>query len=193
MNCVKSLIALFFFLAFYICKGHEILLPQTLECAYEDTESSVSVPFPLVGGNDREFSLTLSLHATVSNRLDVAFGIDRNGDGYLSLEESEIIIGWSCGKWFFVDRRSDVSDVTHDNPGAKDFVWRLRLDGAHNVKRVEILADGKDVLPTVVAKCCSSYFNSRWNILRVSTCGIVDPEESVKIKLLADGLLVRIR
>ena len=122
MNHIRFFLFFALSLIFFMIEAREILLPQTPVSAYEDTESSVSVQLPALDENDREFSLSLSLMATASNHLEVAFGLDKNRDGELSLDESELSIGWSCGKWFFSDRRSDVTDVTDADGGEKSLV-----------------------------------------------------------------------
>ena len=184
---------LFFCLFFLISEGREVLLPQTPLSTYEDTESSVSVQLPALKENDREFSLSLSLKATASNHLEVALGLDKNRDGELSLDESELLIGWSCGKWFFSDRRSDVTDVTDADGGEKSFVWRIRLDGEQKAKRAIAFADSQEVLAIAMEKCCSSHFNPQWNMVRVTSCGVDCLSENVKIVSTADGLLMRVR
>ena len=174
-------------------EAREILLPQTPVSAYEDTESSVSAQLPALDENDREFSLSLSLMATASNHLEVAFGLDKNRDGELSLDESELSIGWSCGKWFFSDRRSDVTDVTDADGGERSLVWRIRLNGERKAKRAIAFSDSQEVLADAMEKCCSSYFNPQWNMVRVTSCGIDCLAEKVKIVSTADGLSIRVR
>ena len=193
MKYTKILTFLFICSIFFMIEAREILLPQTPVSTYEDTESSVSVQLPFLKENDCEFSLSLSLMATASNHLEVAFGLDKNRDGDLSLDESELLIGWSCGKWFFSDRRSDVTDVTDADGGEKSFVWRLRLDGEHKAKRAIAFADSQEVLAIAMEKCCSSYFNPQWNMVRVTSCGVDSLSENVKIVSTADGLLIRVR
>ena len=193
MKYPKILMFLFICSIFFMIEAREILLPQTPVSTYEDTESSISAQLPALDENDREFSLSLSLIATASNHLEVAFGLDKNRDGELSLDESELLIGWSCGKWFFSDRRSDVTDVTDADGGEKSFVWRLRLDGEHKAKRAIAFADSQEVLAIAMEKCCSSYFNPQWNMVRVTSCGIDSLSENVKIVSTADGLLIRVR
>ena len=193
MKYPKILMFLFICSIFFMIEAREILLPQTPVSTYEDTESSISAQLPALDENDREFSLSLSLIATASNHLEVAFGLDKNRDGELSLDESELLIGWSCGKWFFSDRRSDVTDVTDADGGEKSFVWRLRLDGEHKAKRAIAFADSQEVLAIAMEKCCSSYFNPQWNMVRVTSCGIDSLAEKVKIVSTADGLLIRVR
>ena len=190
---IRFLSFLFFSLFFLISEEREILLPQTPVSAYEDTESSVTAQLPALDENDREFSLSLSLMATASNHLEVAFGLDKNRDGELSLDESELSIGWSCGKWFFSDRRSDATDVTDADGGEKSLVWRIRLNGERKAKRAIAFADSQEVLADAMEKCRSSYFNPQWNMVRVTSCGIDCLSENVKIVSTADGLSIRVR
>ena len=193
MKYPKILMFLFICSIFFMIEAREILLPQTPVSTYEDTESSISAQLPALDENDREFSLSLSLIATASNHLEVAFGLDKNRDGELSLDESVLLIGWSCGKWFFSDRRSDVTDVTDADGGEKSFVWRLRLNGERKAKRAIALADSQEVLADAMEKCCLSYFNPQWNMVRVTSCGIDCLSENVKIVSTADGLSIRVR
>ena len=193
MKYPKILMFLYICSIFFMIEAREILLPQTPVSTYEDTESSISAQLPALEENDREFSLSLSLMATASNHLEVAFGLDKNRDGELSLDESELSIGWSCGKWFFSDRRSDVTDVTDADGGEKSLVWRIRLNGERKAKRAIALVDSQEVLADAMGKCCSSYFNPQWNMVRVTSCGIDRPAENVKIVSTADGLSIRVR
>ena len=193
MKYPKILMFLYICSIFFMIEAREILLPQTPVSTYEDTESSISAQLPALEENDREFSLSLSLMATASNHLEVAFGLDKNRDGELSLDESELSIGWSCGKWFFSDRCSDVTDVTDADGGEKSLVWRIRLNGECKAKRAIALADSQEVLADAMEKCCSSYFNPQWNMVRVTSCGIDRPAENVKIVSTADGLSIRVR
>ena len=89
MKYTKILTFLFICSIFFMIEAREILLPQTPVSTYEDTESSVSVQLPFLKENDREFSLSLSLMATASNHLEVAFGLDKNRDGELSLDNEQ--------------------------------------------------------------------------------------------------------
>ncbi len=184
---------LFFSLFFLISEGREVLLPQTPVSMYEDTESAISVPFSAFDENDREFSLSLSLMATASNHLEVAFGLDKNRDGELSLDESELSIGWSCGKWFFSDRRSQVSQVVSEDSGEKNFIWWLRLGGQHYAKKAKAFVNGKEVLISSMVDCRSTYFSSRWDMVRVTSCGVDRPLRDIVIESTADGFSVRVR
>ncbi len=67
---------------------------------YADTETATNVPF-MMGANGRHtFRFALSFAGTPSNNVEVALGVDANSDGMLSAGETELVVGWDCGRWF---------------------------------------------------------------------------------------------
>ena len=78
MRDIKFLLLLVPCLFFLASEGREIVLPQTPFSTYEDTEGTISLPFPVLQENDREFFMSLSMVATTSNHLEVALGSDKN-------------------------------------------------------------------------------------------------------------------
>ena len=42
----------------------------------------------------------LDFNGTPSNNVEVAFGTDADGDRSLSLDETDVVIGWECGRYF---------------------------------------------------------------------------------------------
>ena len=70
---------------------------------YADTETTTNVPF-MMGANGRHtFRFALSFAGTPSNNVEVALGVDANSDGMLSAGETELVVGWDCGRWFLWD------------------------------------------------------------------------------------------
>ena len=83
--------------------------PLPLPCpgGFPDGESTVT--HPLGGWNDETaFAiLTLSTVASPTGGVEVAFGIDRNADGDLAPEETELRVGCDCGEWFVRNERTE--------------------------------------------------------------------------------------
>jgi len=73
--------------------------------AFADTETAAHVPVPPLGGKSF-FKVSAAFNASPSNCLTVAFGVDADGDGRLSLREQTVETGWD-GVWFI--RRRGVS------------------------------------------------------------------------------------
>ena len=69
---------------------------------FADTETATNVVFSFADEVARDFSVRLELDATPSNCVEVAFGRDADGDGWLGTAETELALGWDCGRWFVV-------------------------------------------------------------------------------------------
>ena len=77
-----------------------VAVPRLPLPEYLDTEVSTNVVFSLPEKADM-FTVELSLNATPSNNVQIAFRQDMlpaNSD--LSPIETELTVGWDCGKWF---------------------------------------------------------------------------------------------
>ena len=67
---------------------------------YADTEVSTNVAFAVNADQTDMMLIALAFDATPSNSVEVAIGHDADGDGNLSPEESAVVFGYDCGKWF---------------------------------------------------------------------------------------------
>ena len=65
-----------------------------------DTEAATNVPFTAWQEHVGKFKFSLTCRTTAMNNVQFAFGRDADDDGILSLEESDLVVGWDCGKWF---------------------------------------------------------------------------------------------
>ena len=78
---------------------------------YADTEVATNVCLEVTqplseSDNLRFFDISLSLVATPTNNVEIAFGVDTDGDGVLGRCERDFVLGWDCGAWFLRDRRA---------------------------------------------------------------------------------------
>ena len=80
-------------------------LPTPGPSGYVDRESSVVVAFPTNLG--RQVAMTLAAPFAPTNALEVGLGWDRNGNGDLEPEETEVRMGVDCGV-------SQVKVTTHN-------------------------------------------------------------------------------
>ena len=66
-----------------------VVVPQLPPSPYDDTEISTNVVFSAGRDDSRLFSLSLSVDATPSNTVQIAFGSDGDSDGVLSWRETD--------------------------------------------------------------------------------------------------------
>ena len=73
---------------------------------FADTEVSTNIAFVVERPAMSRIEFTVALDATPTNNVEVAIGMDGNGDGNLSVEEAAYTFGYDCGTWFCRARAS---------------------------------------------------------------------------------------
>ena len=105
-------------------------LPPLPEPAFADGEVSQCYAFDQSGLGSIWLDLTATFVGTASNNLEIAFGQDVDHDGELSLPETDLILGWSCG-CYFLERFKACAVYEEANVGTNDVArlleWRSRV------------------------------------------------------------------
>ena len=172
------------------CAAGTRFAPPTLPpSVWADTEVSTNLVFDAGAAEDNTFRLTIELDAAPSNCVQVAFGVDTDRNGDLSLEEADFILGWSHSGWFFSDRRAGASEWVARSAGRRTLDWRLGLDGARNARSLEA-SDGGRVFS---AAALPSFFSGGWNLAKVTARGSGDAGASIVGKTAPGGFAVRVR
>jgi hypothetical protein len=90
------------FLLVNVAFAVNVNIPDMPDSQFADNEASVNVSIPeIFDKHSKTFKFYLTLNATLSNNVEIAFG--KNGiinDNKLTHEETDIIVGWDCGRWF---------------------------------------------------------------------------------------------
>ena len=155
-----------------------------------DTESVTNVVFNAGGEDARLFRLVVELRAADSNSVDIAFGCDRDGNGVLARHETDVVIGWDSGEWFCRDRRSRVEIRKARPSGLRRLDWRLSL--GEDLRATSLIAtDGDDIVFSGVVP--QTMFGTEWNVMRITTRGISEPEGTASCRVSAKGIMVFMR
>ena len=146
-------------------------------------EVETNVVFSVGMPGDNLWKLSIDLDASTSNCVEVVMGTDADEDGALGIDEGEFSIGWSCGEWFWRDRRGGGNGRVADGEGARRLDWTLRLTEEKTARSVV-----GNVFSGAVDTTC---FNPAWNMIRVVSRGA----ESLRVesKVTVDALKLRIR
>ena len=114
---------------------------------FADTEVSTNFTFAVGAVANRRLVFSLELQASPSNNIEVAIGCDANGDGHLSLDESDLTVGYDCGEWFVRSAAKDAvtySDVADTGTFRRTYeVLRRYIDPSWN--RVKMTRRGLGV------------------------------------------------
>ena len=132
---------------------------------FADTEVSTNFVFSVGEGQNRSLIFTVELQATPSNNVEVAIGVDADEDGNLSLDESELCVGYDCGTWFVRSALNDAVTTTDvEDSGVFRRTYRVRA------RRV----------------------NPQWNLVKVTRRGRDAAAEGVLLESVEQGFRVRL-
>ena len=157
-----------------------------------DTEATTNVSFTAWQENAGRFTFSLTCRTTPTNNVQAAFGTDADGDGVLSLEECDLLVGWDCGAWF-VQNGFDGARV-ESTVGVGDeqtLVWTATLSPRTGIsKRIDADVGGTPVFDGVNA---GMFYNRAWNMLRLTGRGLADSGESLAVRVRPDSLFMVVR
>ena len=144
-------------------------LPQS---EYADTEVSTNIPFEVSFDAMSRMNFSISLDASPSNCVEAAVGTDANGDGVLSLDETDQTFGYNCGMWFqrnLIDDREDRLPA----PVAEDGDGTVRTEKTFVLKKRKL--------------------NEVWNLVKVTRRGIAEIGEVALVEGKKPGAALIVR
>ena len=176
-------------------------VPRLSDPAYLNWEVSADTALPANRtDNLRVFRLELTFNATPSNNVQVAFGRDTlPEDGFLEVEETDLILGWDCGEWFLRpqglrERYAFPSAVTN---GTHTLTASIRVN-TQGVPQSAVFTDrdgaGEFPFPGLTLAPFPEWLNpGLWTHLRVTARGSSATNETVSVRFLPDGAMIFIR
>ena len=176
-------LSLFAFLSVSALSGARVVAPSLPEAVRPLAEVETNVVFSVGAPRDNLWRLSVEIDASVSNCVEVVLGCDADEDGALGIDEGEFSVGWSCGEWFWRDRRGGGTGRVADGEGARRLDWTLRLTEEKTARSVV-----GNVFSGAVDPTC---FNPAWNMIRVVSRGAVSLR--VESKVTVDALKLRVR
>lgn len=179
----RSLTAVLLALSTSVAAASRMSVDALPELVRPLAEVETNVAFSVGMPGDNIWRLSIELDASTSNCVEVVIGTDADGDGALGIDEGEFSVGWSCGEWFWRDRRGGGTGRVVDGEGARRLDWTLRLSEGKSARSVV-----SNVFSGAIDPAC---FNPAWNMIRVVSRGA----ESLRVesKVTVDALKLRIR
>lgn len=135
--------------------------------ARADTETATNVPFTAWERGMRSFRFDLEFAGTASNDVEMAFGVDADGDGELSDGEADVIAGWDCGELFVADNAGGgrFAEPAPDGRHVLSCVCETRSDG--RVLGVAFTCDGRAVFAGLAAARPAWLHSTKWDVVRL--------------------------
>ncbi len=160
--------------------------------AHDDTETATNVSFAAWQDCAGKFNFSLTCRTTPTNNVQIAFGTDADGDGVLSLAESDLVAGWDCGAWFVqegFDGGRVESAAGFGNLRTLAFTVTLNPRTAAPVSAAAAV-DGAAAFTGIDA---AKLYRRSWNMMRLTGRGLADSSESPEVRVLPDSLSVFLR
>ena len=160
---------------------------------YLDTE--VTVNYPLTQPENVDYlDFSLVFNGTASNNVEVAFGTDTDSDGKLSLDETDMVIGWDCGS-YFAENFKTCEVVKELNVGAegcrRSLAWHYRIYGNRTTLKT---FSATNELGEAFASLCATkpewLYNGNWNLMRLAARGVDAQRESFAVDVRRKGIVI---
>jgi hypothetical protein len=147
-----------------------VAVPATPESPHSDTESvtNAAVRASLIR-KTRTFSGTISLNATASNTLEVAFGTSRNGDGILLPGDETFSLGWENGAWFIDTPTNRIAATVQEGDSRRSLSFSVRVSADGVPTRFSI---SDDAFASLTNAPPTWLFSSDWDAVRVTSGGL---------------------
>ena len=142
----------------------------------------------------RVFDGSLSLLATPSNMVEVAFGNSRDADGVLLPGDESFSIGWREGTWFIASATNRIESSAMTNAASRSLSFQLRLTEDGEPHRLTLTATGAgDAFAALVADPPGWMFSRSWDAVRLTIRGADDPAEAVSVQFNTDPWVLIMR
>ena len=165
-------------------------LPSLPAPAFADGEVSRCYPFDQSGIGSIWIDLSASFTGTASNNLEIAIGTDADRDGELSLHETDLILGWSCGHYFLERfKASEVYGETNvgTNGVARLLEWRSRVRRSGRVQSLALTNECGAAFADLTVASPTWLCDVNWNLLRVTARGANARDAAMDLDVVSLG------
>ncbi len=148
-----------------------------------DMERSTNAPISAeVLHRTRVVECSLSLLATPSNAVEVAFGISRDGDGILQPGDETFSIGWEGGAWYAASATNRICSAILEGAARRELSFTLHLSEDGVPRTLSLSADGaKNDFSSLIDTPPTWMFSREWDAVRLTVRGVGEAEESASV------------
>lgn len=174
-------------------RAGEVRIPPAPTPFRFDTESVTNAPLPRSAtAGARLLRADVSLRATPSNNVEIAFGASRGGGGVLLPGDEDFAFGWENGAWFLESPTNRIRSAAFAEaaPRSLSFALRVREDGSPASLDVsDSIAGG--LFAEVAEDPPAWLFSREWDAVRLTVRGTDERDEEISVRLDTDaGVLI---
>ena len=142
----------------------------------------------------RVFECSVSLFATPSNAVEVAFGTSRNGDGVLLHGDETFAIGWEGGAWFVASATNRICSVTQGGGAHRSLSFMLHVSKMGAPQALSLSADGtENAFSSLSASPPSWMFSREWDSVRLTVRGVGEADETATVRFGPNPVFIILR
>ena len=183
------------FLLLCLCaaRAAQVRIPPAPPPGHFDTESVTNARLlrPAMDGA-RLLRANVSLRATPSNNVEIAFGASRNADGVLLPGDEALAFGWENGSWFLASPTNRIRSIAFPGIAARSLSLQLRVRENGSPVSLAVsdsLAGG--IFPEITDAPPGWLFSRAWDTVRLTVRGTDERDEELSIRLDTDsGVLI---
>ncbi|MBQ6926486.1 MAG: hypothetical protein IJQ73_17775 [Kiritimatiellae bacterium] len=152
--------------------------------AFADMERSTNVQIQAESlQRCRVFECSLSLLASPSNALEVAFGKSRNGEEALLPGDETFAIGWEAGAWFVASATSRICSVQQEGVARRSLSFTLHVSEGGVPRTLSLSADcTNNAFSAIIDSPPDWMFSREWDAIRLTVRGAYDSVESASVR-----------
>ena len=163
--------------------------------AFADTEVTACHPLDQAMPSVCGLNFELAFRGTSSNNVEIVFGRDDDGDGVLSFRESDVRVGWDCGRYFIerVPTGERFEELSAETNGAdRTLRWNCALK--HRVMRgLSVSNEAGQAFAAVTTAPPSWLYDANWDTLRLTARGPDVRNERFDVEVSTTGIAVLLR
>ena len=145
----------------------------------------------------RGLDFRLDFTGTPSNNVEVAFGRDGDGDGALAPHETDVVVGWECGR-YFIERFRTGERIEEPVVGTNDverlLAWHYTLRKSGKVFKAFTATNEVGAVFAQVSTNAPAWLYSRdWNLMRLTARGVDVQGERFEVEVQSSGFSINLR
>ena len=131
----------------------------------------------------RVFECSVSLLATPSNAVEVAFGTSRNSDGVLHPGDETFTIGWEGGAWYAASATNRICSAFLEGTALRSLSLILHLSADGVPRTLSLSADcTNNAFSAIIDSPPDWMFSREWDAIRLTVRGGCDSAESTSVR-----------
>ena len=142
----------------------------------------------------RVFECSLSLLATPTNAVEVAFGKSRQGDGVLQPGDEPFAIGWEGGAWYIASATNRICSAFLEDSARRSLSLTLHVSDDGVPRTLSLTADdAENAFSAIIDLPPVWMFSREWDAVRLTVRGVDGSNEKASVRFGPNPVFIILR